>query len=245
MTWTYLDDGDCTTWVYFAQNFVSAIDSPNGADPTLVQGYLANPDAPGNQYSMSPPDGAPSLGVSDTGSNFFALRLAQLLNTYWLCALGNQAIPNGLTPNTSALWSELDRNDQDLESGYYIVEKARTDAKLLHHFDIIKCHDRWFSALLVTSLFLTLCTLIAPAVRFYTRTPTICLTPSTMLRDNLYFGQPPTGSTLDSADRSRLLKNIKVRYGDVAPDSEVGHIAIGSVGEGRTVNLLQKGRLYD
>ena len=54
----------------------------------------------------------------------------------------------------------------------------------------------------------------------------------------------PRGSYLDGSERARLVRNVRVKLGDVAQDEEVGHIAIGTVGE-KPIARLQSSRLYD
>jgi len=65
------------------------------------------------------------------------------------------------------------------------------------------------------------------------------------VRDSPYVDLPSTGSTMTAADRSRLSKQVRVRFGDVATDNEVGHLAIGSPRSGQIVTRSRKGRLYD
>lgn len=66
---------------------------------------------------------------------------------------------------------------------------------------------------------------------------------SSLTRNNPYVNQPPGGCTLDGLDRTRLLKDLRVKMQDVAPDHEVGHIALSDA-KGSTPDGLASGRLY-
>lgn len=66
---------------------------------------------------------------------------------------------------------------------------------------------------------------------------------STMTRDNSYVDLPSGGCTLDGLERARLLKDMRVRLQDVAPEDGVGHIALSSAETSEKGNLVS-GRLY-
>ena len=70
----------------------------------------------------------------------------------------------------------------------------------------------------------------------------------TILRHNQYSKAVQGGSYLHDNERSRLLHDLTVRIGDVAPGESVGHIAVSTVdaaGWATVVGQLRKGRLYD
>lgn len=46
---------------------------------------------------------------------------------------------------------------------------------------------------------------------------------------------------LDAMERARLLRDLKVRVGDVRGSEEVGHVALGT---GANIRRLERGRLY-
>lgn len=47
--------------------------------------------------------------------------------------------------------------------------------------------------------------------------------------DNPYINAPKSGSSLDRAERARLLRKMKMQLGDVNPTSDVGYIAMKSM----------------
>lgn len=51
-------------------------------------------------------------------------------------------------------------------------------------------------------------------------------------------------STDDSADMAKRLRHVKVRLGDVQPEKEVGHVAIGTFSRDEPIEHLVKGKLY-
>lgn len=50
---------------------------------------------------------------------------------------------------------------------------------------------------------------------------------------------------MDAADRAKLLKNLKVQFGDLEASADIGNLAIGSVNTfGARRIAVHKGRLY-
>jgi hypothetical protein len=70
---------------------------------------------------------------------------------------------------------------------------------------------------------------------------------SLVMRDNPYVALPPTGSFLEASDRVRILKDVKIRFGDTKSTSEVGRLAVGSVRdpEGWTIERVSRHRLCE
>jgi len=105
-------------------------------------------------------------------------------------------------------------------------------------------HFGWVIALIVSSTVL----IVASLVPFYLRTflphgPDVLMNFSSLAaRDNPYVAIPGTGTYLDATDRSRLLKDVRIRFGDVEEGGEIGRLAIGRA-DG-DVAPLGKGRKY-
>ena len=141
-----------------------------------------------------------------------------------------------LPANTSAL------NDDPSAAG----EKPfnSTIASVTTLTDIYICNSIWAVILLAASSALLLCGLAGAFVKHLTRGPNILGYVSSITRDNPYVDIPSRGCTLDGLERARLLKGLKVKLKDVAPDDEVGHIAFGCGGAFETGELMKRGRLY-
>lgn len=64
------------------------------------------------------------------------------------------------------------------------------------------------------------------------------------LRDNKYV-QVALGSSMDdSADMAKRLRKARVRFGDVHPSEDVGHVAIGTLADSEIIEPLRQGRRY-
>jgi hypothetical protein len=236
---TPLDDFLCTNFEYFSIWFLGVVDASSGSEGSLPQGYLAYPTDP----SLAIHSAVQVPNPADIGSTLFAQRLGQLLNTWWLVSVGREIISSGVD------MGKVGRVGEDLFSKYQAPLQLNTaSGTLTRQVVIIKCSMGWFVALVAVSAVLITASVVPLVLRLWTRTPAFNLLPSTMLKDNPYFGDSKTGSTLESSERSRLLRRRMVRFGDVTPDEAVGYLAIGSLGDGSDgvgeVSRVQKGRLY-
>ncbi|KAK3704909.1 hypothetical protein LTR37_013600 [Vermiconidia calcicola] len=229
-SWTYLDDQECTMWARFAHHFVKDVDSHGVGEGTVPQSYLANPDTPSLRTA------ARTILQLDQG--VYADRLAQLMNTFWSASRGYRALVEGLSDD-NASQNATEQSRRLLPS--FDTAQGQTSRRV----EVVMCHRGWLAALLFTSLILLVASLIPAAVRITTHTPDLSFDISTMIRDNPYVATPPGGSTLKCSERARLLRDRSVRFGDVAPDNGVGHLAIGSIDNGYTVARVLNGRKYE
>lgn len=235
--WTTLDDTYCVNYNYFVSCFLRVDDASSSAQGALPQGYLAYPSDPslaihGAVEAPYPADLSPSL---------FARRLAQLLNTWWVVSVGREVISSGVD------MGKVGRGGDDL-SIQERLELSNASGTLSHEVAVIQCRMGWFVALTVVSAVLIAASALPLILRIWTHAPAFNLLLSTMLKDSAYFEGPDTGSSLESPDRSRLLRHRKVRLGDVAPDDAVGYLAVGSLDDGGDgvgqVGRVQRERLY-
>jgi hypothetical protein len=231
---TSLDDFLCTNFEYFSIWFLRIGDASSSAQGGLPQGYLAYPTDP----SLAIHSAVQVPNPADIGSTLFAQRLGHLLNTWWLVSVGREVISSGVD------MGKVGRVGENLST----LQLNTASGTLTHQVVIIKCSTGWFVALVAVSAVLIIASVVPLVLRLWTRTPAFNLLPSTMLKDNPYFGDAKTGSTLESSERSRLLRRRMVRFGDVAPDDAVGYLAVGSLGDGNNgvgeVRRVQKNRLY-
>lgn len=76
--------------------------------------------------------------------------------------------------------------------------------------------------------------------------PELAMNMSTVLREAKHANLPEGGTTLDDDERGRLLKDAKVKMGDVRPKSEVGRVGIGTYEDAtQEPTKLSKERLYE
>ena len=227
--WTLLDGNHCDNWQFFSSMFVDVI-TGHSATSTPVQIYFVDP---GNPFSDKVTQGLHSLDREN-----YATRFAQLLNTEWAALAGMYSIPDGLNNETGT-------TNETLLSYQYDARTASTIATRHINTEVIECHHGWLVALAIASFAIVIASLAHPIVRSFRRGPDFLLNVSTMTRDNPWVAVPSTGSNLDSSERSRYLKDMRVRFGDVAPQNDVGHLAVSSIGHGFQVAKARKGRLYD
>lgn len=69
---------------------------------------------------------------------------------------------------------------------------------------------------------------------------------ASMTYDNPYVVLPEGGATLDAMERARLLRDLRVRIGDVRIEEDVGHVAFAAVDEmgDTSVGPLERRRKY-
>jgi hypothetical protein len=228
-------------WRKFAQAYIQSVDNYNDNAFSPLDAYLARPDDP-----LAKPD--PDLqSASDYG-----IRLGQLFNAYWTGINGRSAVPSGLNKNTSNVNGNITWPYQnttlftgaDLKARAWPAKGTRSTK-----FDVIQAHTAWIVTLCIASSMLIIASLVAPLARFFlARGPDLMMNISSLSTfNNPYIPLPSSGTYLDASDRSRLLKDFKIRFGDVASTADVGSLAIGSVNEseGPTVKKIRKDRLYE
>lgn len=211
------------SFYWFGPHFAQGITSGHIGAATPYQKFIIDPLNPFNGSFAIPP-------LTAISNAKFALRLGQLLNTYWMAMLAPTAIPKGLrNSNISA--------DTAIIFG---TELLNTTAKETRGIPVLRCNMVWFVVLLLSSAitaFIGLCGLVAAVSRLG---PDIGFNISSLVKDSSFEDQISVPTTLGSTDRSILMKDWYAKLGDVAAEDDVGYIAIGS---GNVANL-QRGRLY-
>ncbi|KAI4606939.1 hypothetical protein J4E83_009850 [Alternaria metachromatica] len=110
--------------------------------------------------------------------------------------------------------------------------------------EVFHAHYQWVVALIISSTIL----IMASVVPLYVRTrlscgPDILMNFSSLAtRDNPYVALPATGTHLDAADRSRFMRHVRIRFGDVEGENAIGRLGIGRLNG--DVAPLRKGRQY-
>jgi hypothetical protein len=209
--------------------------------------YLSNPE---NPHWMS--------GIGETPAENGTIRLEQMLNTYWGAMNSRGAAlseSNGLTTwkDQNISWPYQDGSqdyrlyDESKDEHRKAVKGARTwpsTGRKRSNIKVFRAHYGWVIALIVSSSVL----ITASLIPFYMRTflsngPSILMNLSSLAtRDNRYITLPATGTYLDAADRSRYLKDLRIRFGDAEEGNETGRLVIGRL-DG-DIASLKKGRKY-
>ena len=63
------------------------------------------------------------------------------------------------------------------------------------------------------------------------------------MRDNTYIPLPSSGTFLDASYRFKLLKDVRLRFGDSDEKANVGNLVISS--EQLRIAKVRKGRVYN
>ena len=244
LNWTTLDSQSAPIWENIIYIFLSTA-AAHPLFPTMFHYYLADPSAP---VLTSPGDYSFSGVIEQLGhvtNTDFAFRFGQMLNTFWVAAAGYLTVSSGSAGLSAAStpWTQGDWLAYGAEYPYLNATGTQT-----RRYPSIRCQYGWLACLLAASLLLFITSFVPTAVRLAKQTPDLSLNISSMIRDNPYVDTPVGGaasSTLDARQQARMWKNVKVRFGDVVPENEVGHLAIGVLGHGKLVAKAKKDRLYD
>lgn len=213
-------------------NIFTGLMAGHPSTATAMQVYILDPENPFGPLST----GQGTVRLSTVDPKLYALRFAQLLNTLWSVMVGMINLPQG-----------IDLNIPENSTLYLNNPVAlKTTGTRSAYIQVIQCHTGWLIALSVASSAMILASLLSPGIRLIRHGPELNLNVSTMIRDNAYVSWPSNGFFLSSAERARLLKDVRVRFGDVAMGDQIGHLAVGSYGDNeRQIARARKGRLYD
>ena len=191
----------------------------------------------------------------DVSNKTIVPRLSQVVNAYWATMNGKASLRGNFDASTRRSNANVSWYDQDQDDFHSMDSFDQGNAETLakawpstgtrrSNVEVFKAHFGWVIALIVSSTVL----IVASLVPFYLRTflphgPDVLMNFSSLAtRDNPYVAVPGTGTYLDAADRSRLLKDVRIRFGDVEEGGEIGRLAIGRA-DG-DVAPLRKGRKY-
>jgi hypothetical protein len=252
--------GAFSNWPKFASYFIRTFQAGYHDFPTMLDLYLMAPEDP--LLVLQTPDYSyksfdeyePFTKKPPALDKAYSYNLGQLFNTYWTCMNGFYALTGGLTNATSYTDDNTSFAGLAMNQTKNTTERFKTRAwstvgtKNTEEI-VIQAHKGWAAVLVFASSLLILASLVPAVFRtFLTNGPDIMMNMSSLvMRDNLYVALPPTGSFLEASDRARILKDVKIRFGDAKSTSEVGRLAVGSVGdsEGWTIGRVKRHRLCE
>ena len=201
-SWTQLDyETDGCLW--FAVPLVSSLGTLHDAVVTPFQGCLMQPSDPFNTSSIVP--------VRDLKPGVFAIRLSQILNTFWFSMLGANSIQSGVNNHN------LNATATSLGAG---IQLTPTVSQQLDR--VISCDNGWLTVLFLAVLALIALNILGITATILSTGPELGFCVSSMAKDSDYIKIPSGGSTLGAAARARLLKDMRLKYGGVAIDNGVG-----------------------
>jgi hypothetical protein len=203
---------------YFISLFASFTKLPgaqNSGSPSALQVYLTDPAHALNASLIAniPP-------VHTIGSQLFATRFGQLLNTYWLSTVGTEALFLGHTSSFNSLSAQSSTISRAEVNGW--VSSPRT---------IIVCNRPWLIPLFVCTTLMLLATVAQIVTDWRILVPKVMMNMSTVSRGNLYFGLPPGGGGLSDRERSNLIGRVRVRLGESHQYTSEPQLVIGDCEE--------------
>lgn len=226
------------TYQFFKYFFKAATDMGKGAgftagftSPTFA--YIFNPDSPFD-YSGDGQRTSPNWkAVTDVE---VSLRLSQLLNTYWLASIGYGPLL-GVYQRDATLLDPFRTSYFTLVNG----TGSREDIKI-----VFATSFPWVAMLFLASGGMFVAAVGSAVLNSHRRAPDILDNFSSLVKESRfidYSSKNSGSSVLDGFTRAELLKDVRIRVGDVKPHDRVGCIAITTLG-GDSVSGLEYRRLY-
>jgi hypothetical protein len=253
--YTALDELDWTGhnyWRTFNQLFLTSWSDALRVG-TPQEGHLYKPYTP----SLSPLDSILNISSQVSGTRF-----GQLFNAYWtsmqnhdyLMTLDDfhpeQTLHTVYDENEKPENLSVNRLEALLDSNYTFYNSTRAwrmNGTASRHADIIVAHKGWVVTPGIASIVLLLISLIPPTARQLCNGPPLEVNLSSLLtRHNPYISLSSTGTSVEADDRARWLKDLRVQFGDVESQANIGSLAIGTPVRGeRNVERVHEGRLYE
>ncbi|KAF6838800.1 hypothetical protein CMUS01_04498 [Colletotrichum musicola] len=244
---TYLDGCNnlgvkFTNDIYFF-NLLKTLTDTFGAEPfqpSILQAYLVRPEL---GLSVTALWGIPP--VRTAGNGLFSTRLGQILNTYWMAAVGVDALFLGHPAdynNTKHLEYAASRRPPHRSNVYNFSE---TQATVHTQVRILRYDKGWMGVLVVAVLILLFATVVGIVLDLQIWVGRLLMKVSTLTRSNPNIWVPAGGGALSDEARGKLLADIKVRFGDVKTEDGVDDLVIGDCAEtGGHVSTFTKRKLY-
>jgi hypothetical protein len=207
-------------WGFLLGGLLTVFPLGQSGQGTVLQEYLLDPDTATNPLSHS---------SAPFSKDLWAIRQGQLMNAYMTSLAGTSSIIAGKAADSQTFAN--------------VTTGTKTTG-----FEVIVCHQGWTVALSIASFVLIIACVLHLIIRLLlNRTPDLMLNISSLAtRDNPYVDIDDGGTALDASKRARLLQNLKVRFGDVQAEDDIGRLAIASLGTAKAhhVGKVRKRRLY-
>ncbi|CAO2653982.1 Nn.00g107150.m01.CDS01 [Neocucurbitaria sp. VM-36] len=171
----------------------------------LIERWIYNPNLDNNATFPGWID-LPGLEVS-----YFSQRLQIAINTFWDSTIGSVVRMDSFTELNSVVWKQ----------NWNATDVSVTKYEGLRYV----CHIQFAVLTIGISLVLLLAANLSMLLGIVTRTPDILGFVSVLARDNPYF-RIYVPSHFSGLEAARVLRDVKVRVGDVKSAAGVGHIAL-------------------
>ncbi|RBA13636.1 hypothetical protein FPRO05_02429 [Fusarium proliferatum] len=184
-------------------------------EPSTLETYLRDPLGVFHRIHggyMDDPETTNILGCfTSLPPEIISRRLATVLNTITMSTYEVNVLTGGkglsldggpvLWQNTTATWTEFDR-------------------------DIYKLNTPWFITTVLSTVVLMICAVANIVVRQRIRAPDFLDSVAGLTRDSQFVDVSQEGSGKNGSDRLEMIKDVKVRICDVYPEREIGKIAL-------------------
>jgi hypothetical protein len=166
-------------------------------------------------------------------------RLTRVLNTFWEAYRWPIAIARNDPYASKSLNEITGKPPQGLTMN-------ETEATTMRQIPIYRADANWIACLVICSSILLLLGVFSFVLSLCITVPDIFDHVSSLTRDNPYIVVPDTGSSLDGAERARLLRKLPVQLGDTDVNAGTGYIALRSVEDkkDREEGKVRKDRKY-
>lgn len=216
----------------FFQSFATASGLPTEINiSTFSEYYLTNETS-----QMMQPE--TRIDLSSLSAAQLSTRLGQLLNSYYLITT-DPGSTFGSTSTSVANVSSLIENSYGL---YNASTATGSPLKTLYDASMT-----WITIDIVSSVLLFFSAVLSAYFRTRILAPDIFGYVSSLTRDNPHVAVPAGGSALSGMERARMMRNVKIRIGDVEGQKEVGAVGVGSLHPGEEKEGwtgLNKGKVY-
>ena len=231
-SWTVFDgvnNAFAFSWLMYQWSLLAGNSIP-------ISGYIVDPN---NQTIWYATDNATTtrrmaLEKAMTDKDM-SIRLSQLLNTFWSASIGYATVQSGL---------DLDKTLLSSMSAGYRSPSMRTVAQHSQFEEVMIVNNGWLAIFLISILLLTAISFLGFAASVLSRGPEIGYYLSSMLKDNRHITADVGSSALSASDRARAMKHLRVKYGDISHEDEVGYIAIAAADSYSRPAPFQPNRAY-
>ncbi|KAH8679752.1 hypothetical protein BGZ60DRAFT_428059 [Tricladium varicosporioides] len=230
--------------------------TPQFFDVNLIENYIYTPDSIASIIS-----GEASLGMNEGQTPLlsvtpkeFSDRFGQMLNTFVYGSMWNSTPYIIGAPFEGIEYSRIGGNNasfvvaetQDLVAMIQNQTVAFTvPATLITTFRVYKVDYPWLIAFLICTIVMLLAAIIGVYYSRQTIVPDYLGFVSSLAKESPYIRMPDVGVNMDGMDKARLVKDVKVRLGDIAESAEtsgqIGRLAFARMQETKPV---KKGKLY-
>lgn len=176
-----------------------------------------------------------SKSVIDIPVTDFEVRLGQLFNTMYIM---------GISPHTVSGYLRADAGMYNPSSQNIRIDNSTTTSEVINEQSVIQYSTAWLVVLLLASVAALAAGLVSVVLKILVPIPDVLGSISVVTMDNKCNNVASGGSTLDSMERARLLKDVEIKLGDVEPAAADGCIALVAPLDGAIVGALGRDRMY-